>query len=37
MTADGIVIMVRVTPRSGRDSVESVAQLARLVEPEIPG
>ena len=28
MTADGIVIMVRVTPRGGRDSVELVEQLA---------
>ena len=28
MAADGIVIMVRITPRGGRDSVESVEQLA---------
>ena len=28
MAADGIVIMVRIIPRGGRDSVESVEQLA---------
>ena len=28
MSADGIVVLVRVTPRSGRDSLESVEQLA---------
>ncbi len=28
MTADGLVLAVRLTPRGGRDSIESVEQLA---------
>ena len=28
MTADGVVVIVRLTPRGGRDAIDGVAQLA---------